>query len=82
MTQQATEAPPEKLITVGNARGQLGIGRTKFYELVRKGVFTTYNLNADAPRGPIRKGQPRPMIRVDQAEVDAYKARSRVPAPA
>jgi predicted DNA-binding transcriptional regulator AlpA len=82
MTQQATEAPPEKLVTVGNACGQLGIGKTTFYRLVRQGVFTTYNLNADAPRGPIRKGQKRPMIRVDQAEVDAYKISSRIPATA
>ena len=79
MTQQATESQPSRLITVREATGQLGIGRTKFYELLRQGEFSVYNLNS-APRGHMRKGQKRPAIRVDQAEVDAYKARIKTPA--
>jgi predicted DNA-binding transcriptional regulator AlpA len=82
MTQQATEPQPSRLITVREACGQLGIGRTKFYELCQQGVFSVFNLNSDAPRGPVRKGQQRPAIRVEQAEVDAYKARIKVPASA
>jgi len=81
MTQQATEPQPSRLITVSEAIAQLGIGRTKFYELLQQGEFSVYNLNS-APRGPIRKGQRRPVIRVEQAEVDAYKARIKVPATA
>lgn len=80
MTQQATESQPQQLIKVSDAIKQLSIGRTKFYGLVREGVFTLYNLNADAPRGPILAGQKRPAIRLDQAEVDAYKERIKVPA--
>jgi predicted DNA-binding transcriptional regulator AlpA len=80
MTQQATEPPPSRLIKVSEAIAQLGIGRTKFYELCQQGEFSVFNLNSGAPRGPVRKGQKRPSIRVDQAEVDAYKARIKVPA--
>lgn len=82
MTQQATEPQSSRLITVRAACAQLGIGRTKLYELIHQGEFASFNLNADAPRGPIRKGQRRPSIRLDQAEVDAYMARIKTPARA
>jgi predicted DNA-binding transcriptional regulator AlpA len=82
MTQQATEPQPLRLVTVGEVCEQLAIGRTKFYELCQQGAFTVYNLNSSAPRGPVRKGQKRPAIRVDQAEIDAYLIRSKVPATA
>ena len=81
MTQQATEPQPSRLIKVSEAIAQLGIGRTKFYELLHQGEFTVYNLNS-APRGPVQKGQRRPAIRVDQAEVDAYRGRIKVAASA
>lgn len=80
MTQQATESQPSRLITVREACSQLGIGRTKFYELCHQGEFATFNLNSAAPRGPVRKGQQRPAIRVEQAEIDAYKDRIKTPA--
>lgn len=79
MTQQATEPQPSRLITVREACEQLGIGKTKFYELIHQGEFSVFNLNS-APRGPVRKGGQRPAIRVEQAEVDAFKARIKVPA--
>jgi predicted DNA-binding transcriptional regulator AlpA len=82
MTQQATEPQPFRLITVREACDQLGCGRTKFYELCQQGVFSVFNLNSGAPRGPVRKGQQRPAIRVEQAEIDAYKASIKVPATA
>jgi len=78
MTQQATETLAPRMVTVIEVCAQLGIGKTKFYDLVNKGELPIYDLSGSG-RGPgaTRKGERRRVIRVDQADVDAYLTRTR-----
>jgi excisionase family DNA binding protein len=79
MTQQATESQASRGVTVVEACEQLGIKKTKFYELIRKGELEAVDINGVAKR---RVGEPgrRRSLRVDQAAIDAFKARNRVSA--
>jgi excisionase family DNA binding protein len=78
MTQQATEPQATRMVTVNEVCEQLNIGRTKFYDLVNKGELPIYDLSgSNRNPGPARRGERRRVIRVDQADVDALKARTR-----
>lgn len=77
--QQATQ--PGRMLTVREVCDQLGIGRTKFYALVRSGELSAINVNP-APRRRVGQPGPRPSIRVEQADVDAFKARNQLAATA
>jgi excisionase family DNA binding protein len=78
MTQQATEPQATRLVTVNEVCEQLGIKKTKFYHLVNKGELSVYDLSGSSRKpGPARKGERRRVIRVAQADIDAYLARSR-----
>ena len=69
----ATSRVP-RLLTMTQAAEQLGMSRTKFYELVYKGGLPSVEL-------PSRTGQ-RSTRRVEQAAVDAYIEQHRVTYPA
>lgn len=73
MTQRATAPQPSPALTVTEACVQLGIKKTKFYELIRKGELHAVDINGVGKR---RIGEPGPRrsLRVDQAEVDRFKA--------
>jgi excisionase family DNA binding protein len=69
------------MVTVASVCGQLGIGKTKFYDLVNKGELPVHDVSgSDAEPGPARRGQRRRAIRVQQADVDAFLKRTRVSA--
>ena len=79
MTQQTAEpqATP-RLVTVNEVCEQLGIKKTKFYALVYKGELATYDLSGSGRGpGPAKKGERRRVIRVAQADIDAYLERAR-----
>ena len=73
MTQQATEQQQSRMLTVSEARGQIGVGASKFYELIREGVIEAVDLNKVAGQYA-RPGIPgrRRALRVSQAEIDRY----------
>lgn len=73
MTQQANESQRSRGIGVDEACEQLGIGKSKFYELIRKGELAAYDVNGVPKRRVGEKG-PRRSLRVDQAEIDRFKA--------
>lgn len=51
---------------------QLGIKKTKFYDLIRKGQLHAFDINGVEKRQVGQCG-PRRSLRVDQAEVDRFK---------
>jgi predicted DNA-binding transcriptional regulator AlpA len=59
---------PDTYVSVGEACRQLGIGKPKFYELLRDGEFVTIKL-------PPHTQQAR--RKVQQASIDAFVARNR-----
>lgn len=71
MTQQATEPQPSRMVTVTEACDQLGIKKTKFYELIRKGELAAVDINGVEKR---RIGEPgrRRSLRVSQAEIGRF----------
>jgi excisionase family DNA binding protein len=70
-----------RMVTVTEVCAQLGIGKTKFYDLVNKGELAVHDVSgSDREPGPARKGQRRRSIRVQQADVDAFLMRTRVSA--
>jgi Helix-turn-helix domain len=73
MTQQATAPQPSRGLTVIEACDQLGIKKTKFYELIRKGELAAFDINHVEKRLVGETGRRR-SLRVDQAEIDRYKA--------
>lgn len=78
MTQQATEPQTTRMVTVTEVCAQLGIGKTKFYDLVNQGELPIHDLSGSGQGpGATRKGERRRVIRVEQADVDAYHARTR-----
>jgi excisionase family DNA binding protein len=67
------------MITVTEVCAQLGVGKTKFYDLVNKGELAVHDVSGSGTEpGPNRKGHRRRSIRVQQADVDAFLMRSRV----
>jgi len=79
MTQQPAESQPSRMVTVVEVCEQLGIGKTKFYDLVNKGELAVIDINGVGKRLPGEIGRRR-SIRVEQTAVDAFKARNRVSA--
>jgi excisionase family DNA binding protein len=73
MTQQSTESQPSRGLTVIEACDQLGIKKTKFYELIRRGELTAVDINHVGKRNVGETGRRR-SLRVDQAEIDRFKA--------
>lgn len=75
MTQQATEPQAPRLLTVAEAREQLGIGLSKLYELIRAGEIKAKDLNGVKGQyaAPGRPGKRR-CLRIDQAEINRYLA--------
>jgi predicted DNA-binding transcriptional regulator AlpA len=73
MTQQATESQSSRMLTVAEARGQIGVGASKFYELIREGAIEAVDLNR-VQGEYARPGRPgkRRALRVSQAEIDRY----------
>lgn len=61
------------MVGVAEAREQLGIGLSKFYELIRKGELAAVDLNNVAGQygTPGRPGRRR-SLRVSQAEIDRF----------
>jgi predicted DNA-binding transcriptional regulator AlpA len=78
----APEAP--KLVTLAEAMDQLGVGKTRLYELINSGEIATVELptpgGATARR---RVGDPGPKKsrRIEQAEINAFIERNRARAP-
>ena len=79
MTQPTTSDRAAGMLTVNEVCGQLGIGKTKFYDLINKGELEAVNVNP-APKRLVGERGPRRSLRVEQSAVDAYKARNRVSA--
>jgi hypothetical protein len=73
MTQQATEPQASRMLAVEEALTQLGIGRSKFYELIRQGRLKATDLNHVEGQyaAPGRPGKRR-CLRVSQAEINRY----------
>jgi excisionase family DNA binding protein len=61
------------MVTVVEACDQLGIKKTKFYELIRKGELEAVDINGVGKRHIGEPGRRR-SIRVPQAEIDRFKA--------
>lgn len=61
------------MLTVAEAREQIGVGASKFYELIREGVIEAHDLNRVEGQyaAPGRPGKRR-ALRVSQAEIDRY----------
>lgn len=71
-----------RLRTVAEAAAQLGIGKVKFYELIKSGELATVELPTPGDgRARRRVGQagPRASHRVEEAEIDAFIERNRQP---
>jgi predicted DNA-binding transcriptional regulator AlpA len=75
-----TTAPGARMLTVAEVCEQLGIKRTKFYTLVNRGELTAIDVNAAPAKRRVGERGPRRSIRIEQAVVDAFKARNQVPA--
>jgi hypothetical protein len=78
-----TEPTGRVLVTVAEARGQLGIGLTKMYELINTGEIAVVRLptpGGKATRRRVGESGARPSLRIEQAEIDAFIARHREPA--
>lgn len=79
MTQTTPETAQRRMRTVAEACEQLGIGRTTFYDLVNKGELHIYDLSRSGREpGVAKKGERRRMVRVEQADIDAYLDRCKV----
>jgi excisionase family DNA binding protein len=72
MTEQATESQRSRGLTVTEACDQLGIKKTKFYDLIRKGELEAVDINGVQKRNVGQPGRRR-SLRVDQAEIDRFK---------
>lgn len=68
------------MLTSAEVMRQLGIKRTKFYDLLRAGELTAVNVNPAAVKRHVGERGPRRSIRIAKSEVDAFKARNRIPA--
>lgn len=70
------------MVTAADARTQLGIGKTKFYALVRAGELHVHDVSPNRPEGPRRVGEKghRRVLRVAQAEIDRYLAATAISA--
>ena len=70
------------MVTAAEACTQLGIGKTKFYDLINKGELTAVDLSPGAPARSRRVGEKgkRRVLRVAQAEIDRYLAERAVTA--
>lgn len=81
MTQQATEQQASRMVDAAEARRQLGIGKTKFYALVRTGELHVHDISPNKP-GLRRVGEKghRRVLRVAQAEIDRYLAATAISA--
>jgi hypothetical protein len=68
---------------VAEACEQLGIGKTRFYELLNAGEITVVDISPDRPKQPRPIGTPgrRRTLRVEQSVIDAYIERGRIPTP-
>ena len=66
------DQPTPKLVTVDDARTQLGMSRDKIYELMSSGDLAYVSL---PPHSSKQAGR-----RVEQAEIDAFIKRNRQPA--
>jgi predicted DNA-binding transcriptional regulator AlpA len=82
---EAPEAPegPERYLTFDEVQGILGIGKTRFYELVKAGEFERVDIskNATGQARPVGAKGPRPTWRVPESSLQRYIERSRVPTP-
>jgi len=67
------------MLTSAEAMAQLGIKKTKFYKLIRTGELKVHNINP-APKRLVGERGPRRSIRIEQAEIDDFKARNCVTA--
>lgn len=79
MTNPTAEPAGDPMLTVAEVCKQLGIGRTKYYDLVRKGELVAVNVNP-GPKRLVGQPGPRRSIRVRQSVVDAFEERNKVPA--
>lgn len=75
MTQQATESQQSRMVGVNEAIGLLGLGKSKFYELIRTGELVAVDLNNVKGQyaAPGRPGKRR-CLRVARAEIDRFLA--------
>jgi hypothetical protein len=82
MTQQATESQAPQMVTAAEARAQLKIGKTKFYDLINAGELHAHDISPNRPSGPRRVGDKghRRVLRISQAEIDRYLAATAVSA--
>lgn len=67
------------MVTVVEAMDQLGIKKTKFYELVNTGELAAVDINGVAKRRVGETGRRR-SLRVSQAEIDRFLAERAVTA--
>ena len=79
-----TDTTGRVLVTVAEAARQLGVGKTKMYELINSqeiAVVVMPTPGSTAPR-PRRVGErgPKRSLRIEQAVIDAFIARGRQPA--
>lgn len=75
---------PVQLITVAAAARQLGVGKTKMYELINSGEIAVVNLptpGGKSARRLVGERGPRPSVRVPQGEVDRFIERHYRTAP-
>jgi excisionase family DNA binding protein len=77
MTQQPPE--PDVMRTAAEVQEQLGIKKSKFYELIRTGELTAIDINGVGKRQVGETG-PRRSIRVAQSEIERFKAARRIAA--
>lgn len=77
MTQQISGPAPA--LTVDQACTALGIGKSKIYELLRRGEIKAFDINGVEKR---RVGQPgrRRSLRIEQAEIDRFKKERQIAA--
>lgn len=82
MTQTATETADAAMLTAAEVCTQLGIGKTKFYDLINKGDLAAHDLSPGSPARSRRVGEKgkRRVLRVTQAEVNRYLAERAVTA--
>lgn len=71
----------DRMLTAEEVREQLGIKKTKFYELVNSGQIEAFDINGVEGQ-PCRPGRPGPRrsLRVRQSEVNRFLAERRVSA--
>lgn len=82
MLAELAQGQPPKLLTVAQASEQLGIGKTRLYELIHAGEIATIELptSSGAPgRRYVGDTGAKASRRVEQTEVDAFIERHRQP---